>query len=123
MTTDFFGDWQELGNMQLTMNQWITFPNATQTDKSTFRLTFSTANFDKIVGFWAWVRVSWPLNNKELSDKIWIRNEPVQMEIPILTDFKNKGITTRNFQAMLDYSLKFRATVPPVFLRIEEFLG
>jgi len=122
MATDFFGDWHELGSIPLTMNQWVDFPSATQGDKSIFRLNFSTANFDKIVGFWTWVRVAWPLGNKELSKKIWIRDESIITEFPVLPDFKNKGITGRNLQAMLDYSLRFRATVPPVFLRIEEFL-
>lgn len=123
MTSDYFGDWAELGTVALAMNQWLTFPSATQTDKSLFRLTFSTNDFNKAIGFWSWVRVARNLNNKELSKKIWVRDEPIQVEFPIFEDLKVKGITIRNFQAMLDYPHRLSATVPAISLKIEEFLG
>lgn len=122
MDTDIFGDWNDLGMISLQMNIWVDIPNVTQSNKSLFRAKFFAANFDKAVGFWVWVRPTWPLNCKELSNKVWIRNEPVFLEFPMPEDLKNKGIS-RGFQVMMDCYYRVTVTAPAVTLRLEEFLG
>lgn len=92
--TDGLGIWAELGILEPSFDEWRLFAVPTVQGK-TFRLIFTSADWTKKGNTWLWIRHLFYNNQTTLSQKVYPRETPVIIEMPIPQEFVTAGnITT-----------------------------
>ncbi|HIK04604.1 MAG TPA: hypothetical protein IGS40_07815 [Trichormus sp. M33_DOE_039] len=101
--SDGLGNWEQLGTV-LVDNQWRIFPVPTISE--VFRITTTIANpgdWDKLLRSAAYVRFYYVGGNVTAKTYIRVESEPRIVELPILSDLKDRGLILRDIGCVMSH--------------------
>lgn len=123
---DGFGIWNDLGTVIPTINSWVKFANLAVGGLDTVRAKFIYSANANISSYGLIISVYSADGDSVITKaiKIYVQPEPIVLNIPILSDFKDREIYFRNFEIKkYGYGNKFVAPDFPWQIKLEELWG
>jgi hypothetical protein len=108
---DNLGTWFDLGSVTPSFDDWLTFPG-TMMDARTFRLIFTTPNWDKRGYTFAWCRHIFYNDDVSWAGRVYPKMARTIIDIPIPEEFYGVNIVSE-LQIRKDGKFKVDATHVP----------